>query len=179
MSERYTVAVAIAGNSLAEASTGTSSVKLVLQTLEEQPRTLYADLWLSDKAFDATVKTLREVLGWQGTDFQELNEPIFVGAELDAVVDIEEYNGKLQHKVAFLNLPGRATAKPLDPAKASQLAARLNAKLARFAPVRMPSAAPRTTGARPPVRQPTAGAYDGPEPPQGRQQSTDPADLYA
>jgi hypothetical protein len=190
---RYTIACTVAGNALHEAKSGNLSCKIVLQVTGDTsaltyhpPYTLYADLWLTDAAVESSLKTLRNALGWDGTDSLELNEPIFQGATVDAVVDVEEYypdgatGPTLQHKVAFLNAPGAMGAKKLDEQKARSFAAQLNAKISRLSPGGSAGARPAlrpTPQARGGQRAGSAGTYDGPEPPVRSRQGADLADY--
>jgi hypothetical protein len=139
MNNRYNVPSTVVGHALAISSQkNTPSVKLVLRANDDQPRNLYKDLWLSDNAFDGSIKVLREVLGWQGMDLQELNaQPaILSGIEVVAVCEVEEYEGpngepREREVVAFINDPNaQGGAKPLEAAQAANLARSLNARLA-------------------------------------------------
>lgn len=137
---RYTVAATTSSNALSLSKTkGTPSVKIAFRSIPteeaEQPRTLFADLWLTDAAFDASVRTLREVFRWEGDDLSELNSPILQGIEVDLVCEVEAYTDAQQQPrerevVKFVNLPGAGGVKALDGMDAANLCASLNAKLA-------------------------------------------------
>jgi len=90
---------------LAKAKTGSPSVKIVLQN--EAGEKLYYDCWLLESCKESTFKVLRDVLRWQGNDLNELNNTDeLCGRECVAVVEEEEYNGKVRQKVKFLNAIG-------------------------------------------------------------------------
>jgi hypothetical protein len=130
----YYLPAVITGNALAESKEKrTPSVSISMRTIPqegEQAQTLYANLWLTDGAFDATVKTLRETLGWQGNDLMELNQPILKDIEVVAVCAWGEYNGQGRYEVRFLNSPGGGGGvKKLDEGQARSIVSRLNAKL--------------------------------------------------
>lgn len=158
MSMYYFPAV-VTGNALAESKNSkTPSVAVGLRTIPqegESPMTLYANLWLTDAAFEATVKTLREVLGWKGSDLTELNEPILKGIEVTAVCEWTEYEGKGRYEVRFLNSPGGGGGvRKLDETAAKFIVSRLNAKLAQMS--RGSASAPRKSA-------PAARTADEPE----------------
>lgn len=134
---RYIVPCIVTGNALAESKEKrTPSVKISLRTQDENPRTLYADLYLTDAAFNATIETLETALGWSGMSLAELNDPVLKGVEVDAVCEIEEYpttNGMQQREaVRFLNAPGSGGGvKKMDSAQVQGVVNRLDALLSR------------------------------------------------
>ena len=163
------------GTSLAfSKNAGTPSVKIGLESLfdtaapdapipQDHPSRLTADLWLTEKTADRTVETLRGVFGWQGTSFEELNEPNdLIGVEVDVVWDWEEYEGKYSAKVQWINAPGAQMMKRADPAEAARVAAQYNHLLrpagsrpaGRPAPAARPApgTAPQRTAAAPASR---------------------------
>lgn len=158
MSDRYYVPCVVTGNALAEAKNErrTPSVKVALRSMPqqegEQPRTLYADLWLSEAAFEASIKTLEETLGWTGMSIAELNEPVLAGVEVVAVCE-QEYNqnsGKWFEKVLFLNRPGSGGGVArMDEQSARGIVSKLDGLLARAR-----SNKPRTAAAPAPARRP-------------------------
>lgn len=162
---RYTVPATVASNALSLSKTkGTPSVKIAFLTIPtedgEQPRTLYADLWLTDAAFDSSVRTLREVFRWEGNDLAELNAPVLEGFEVDLVCEVEQYedaqgNAKQREAVKFVNAPGGGGVKALDDMAASDLCASLNAKLAGMG---RQAGAARQTGTRQGATPGQAGA---------------------
>lgn len=113
----------IIGNGLAESKEKkTPSVHLMLkaefnlETKEAVDKTFYADLWLSDKAKERTVDTLRAI-GFEGNSIAELNAPCLVGYEVEISTYFEDYNGNSYEKVNFVNAVGsfeKRGVKPLD-----------------------------------------------------------------
>lgn len=197
--ERYYVPAITTGNALAEAKNEkrTPSVKIAMRTHPqqegEQPRALYADLWLSDAAFEGSIKTLEDVFGWTGHTLAELNEPVLAGIEVVAVCE-QEYNEQKNQwfeKVVFINRPGGGggVAK-LDEAQSRQVVGKLDALLNRHrqnkpaaarttTPVtRRPAAAPASQHGAPAANSAQADdSFFGNEPPQRQRQSGDPADY--
>ena len=77
-----------------------------LDTDEEKELKFTATLWLSDKSVERTVKTLRE-LGFDGQTLIDLNYPdTMAGLMCEITTKTEEYNGKTEERVAFVNKPG-------------------------------------------------------------------------
>ena len=104
--------------------------------------------YLSEKAFENTVKSLREAFGFDG-NFEGLNPAedgsfdCWNGKQCKIVVVLEEYDGKERAKVKFINgLNGGVSSKPISNQR-SVLAA-LSGKAARI-PVKAaaPAKAPR------------------------------------
>lgn len=188
---RYTVPATTSSNALSLSKTkGTPSVKIAFRSVPtedgEQPRTLFADLWLTDAAFEATVRTLREVFRWEGNDLSELNAPILQGIEVDLVCEVEGYTDAQQQPrerevVKFINLPGAGGAggvKALDGMDAANLCSSLNARLAsigrqattaRQGSARQGSAAGQNAGAAAGVSRPPQNGLA-----QGRQGASAP-----
>lgn len=138
--ERYYVPCTVTGNALAEAKNEkrTPSVKVAMRTIPqqdgEQPRALYSDLWLTDAAFEGSIKTLEDVLGWTGNTLAELNEPVLAGVEVVAVCE-QEYNEQKNQwfeKVVFINRPGGSGGVArMEEAQARQVVGKLDALLNR------------------------------------------------
>lgn len=77
-----------------------------LETEEEVDKNFIADLWLSDKAVERTIKTLRD-LGFQGSSMADLNFPeAMQGLLCEISTEMVEYNGETSEKVKFINKPG-------------------------------------------------------------------------
>jgi len=118
----------------------TPSVKIKLltdfnvATKESIQQTLYYDAWLTDAAFDKTMEVLRDVLGWTGDNLDDLNGTSkYVGKKAWAVVVEEEYKGKMQSKVSFLNpVGGNAALKGMDPISSASLADKLRGKILNY-----------------------------------------------
>ena len=113
----------ITGNAIAESKNNhTPSVHLQLkceQDLEAKKGTdkvLYADLWLTDKAKEKTVETLRAI-GYEG-GFAELNTPSLVGYQVEVSTYFEDYNGNSYEKVNFVNPVGSFAKRGVKPADA-------------------------------------------------------------
>lgn len=177
MSERHYVPCIVTGNAIAVSKEKkTPSVRIALKTTDDQPRTLYADLWLTDNAFEATLKTLEETFGWQGEKLSELNEPILRDLTCDAVCEWEEIQTesgpKWKERVVFLNrIGGGGGVKKLDPADVHKVVSKLDGLLAQARQNRgakVPPPPPRRTV--PTVPAPTTSA-----PPAARHPQTDPA----
>lgn len=89
----------------------TPSVKCRFKLLEgigTNDTHLYHDLWLSEKAFERTMETLRGVFGWFGTcthDFMDHHD-MLNGVEVDLAIEEETYNGKTDWKVKYVNPVG-------------------------------------------------------------------------
>ena len=132
----------VVSNCLAQSKDkGTPSVKIQLGVkynlltpgIPEQA-SLYWDGWLSDAAFERTMDTLQAVFGWAGEDIQELNNPdLLFGYECNAVVEMENYEGKDRPKVKFLNNPnfaGKVAA--LKDTSAKELSGKLMGKILAY-----------------------------------------------
>lgn len=97
----------------------TPFVRLQLQTItrlednQEIVQGFIADLWLSDKAVERTVKTLRE-LGFEGQTLADLNYPeTMKGLLCEISTEFVEYNGESKEKVKFVNRPGSFASRGL------------------------------------------------------------------
>lgn len=103
----------ITSHALAESKNNhTPSVKLCIKAdtcLDDGSavdKTFYADLWLTDKSAQNTVKTLRDI-GWQGMDFATLNDGNDLeGVAVEISTELETYEGNDYEKVRFVNKPG-------------------------------------------------------------------------
>jgi hypothetical protein len=94
-------------------------------TADELTEPVSANLWLSEAAFPYTMKTLTEVLGWTGDDFEELNAepPVLAGRLVSLVLADEEYQGKTRTVVKYINKIGGG--KKAEPEKISALKGKL------------------------------------------------------
>jgi hypothetical protein len=107
--------------------------------------------WLSDKALDATIKTLVDVFGFNG-DLNALHAGTisFEGKRCQITTEIEEYEGKAMAKVRWLNPANHVHAAPkLEESDAKGLLAHLTARAKKAA--LLAGAAPSAT---PPVSEP-------------------------
>lgn len=117
--------------SLGEASTGTPYVYLSFETDEGQH--IGAWLYVSDKAFENTLETLRETFGFDG-NFENLGQLRAKACSI-TVEEEKDDKGKPRLRVRWINPPGGG-GKPAPQG----LAAQLTAKAARFGAT--PKAAP-------------------------------------
>lgn len=88
--------------------------------------------WLSDTAFDNTIARLAEVFGFNG-DLPALHEGKVTldGLPCNITVEMEEYKGKPNFKVAWLNTPGGGgggAAKPMDESKLKGLLKKMGSR---------------------------------------------------
>ena len=135
------------------AEKGTPYVSILFET--EQGEDLTAFLYLSDAALERTVRTLREVFGFND-DFGTVKEQV-TGKQASIVVEAEEYEGKSRMKVKWINTVGGGSGKPLE--NASTLLAQLSAKAKRI-----PAAAPAATRTAAPTARPAPAAKPAPAP---------------
>jgi hypothetical protein len=113
---------------LAKSSKDTPSIKIVLDAPNE---TLYFDAWLTDGTIKQTIKVMRDVLGWKGTNLSDINgTDTLVGVECCAVIEEEEYNGKSQRKVKFLNSLGGGSS--IAPDKVDEMQTFFNTALSKY-----------------------------------------------
>ncbi len=151
------------GVQLGEASTGTIQVGIefeLYQTGAENSTRMTWYGYFTDKSTERTIETLR-LCGWTGDDFEDLSEiGLDESVRVSLVVREEEYNGKSQTKIAFVNRPGGvAMAAPLDGDKRKAFAARMKGQVLAYdqkagkpaAPATKPvDAAPAPAGEKPP-----------------------------
>ncbi len=81
--------------------------------------------WLSDKAFNRTIETLKDCFGFNG-DLNALHEgrQTFVGMQVSFTTEFEEFEGKRRCKVKWLNRAGYVhSVKAMDDATAKVLLA--------------------------------------------------------
>ena len=119
--------------------TGTPYVFLFLRTDEKELTDAY--LYLSDKAFDRTLKTLQEAFGFDG-DFDTISRQL-VGKRCSITAEEEEDpEGNLRVRVRWIN---PEAAKPADKAFLAKLSGRARSLLLgqpKPAPAAVPSVAP-------------------------------------
>ena len=113
----------IVGNTLSlSKEKKTPSVNLKFLTLEnctnpedKEPHVMYGNLWLSYKAAERSMKTLTEVLGWEGKLIKDLNEPILVGKIVEIVVEWNsDFDGTNRAEIKFINRRGGMKALEKD-----------------------------------------------------------------
>jgi len=123
------------GNGLFEAGDKkTPGIRLWLAVTDEGPeKGLVIDWsgWLTDGAFDNTLKALAEAFEFEG-DFGALatNGNLFFGKPCSITTEFEEYKGKSHCKVRWLNPVGGGAPAPMDQTAAKGLAAKLTARAA-------------------------------------------------
>ncbi len=102
--------------------------------------TYYA--WLSDGAFDRTIKGLSELFGWNG-DMEALaaGEVTFTGQECTIVTESEEYDGKKRIRAKWLNSVDRQ-GPVMAQEKVKSLIARLGSKAKAIAKATGAASAP-------------------------------------
>ena len=139
---------------LGQSEKGTPFLSLLCKN--EQGEELTAYLYLSDAAIERTVKTLREVFGFDN-NFESVVQQV-TGKPCSIVVEAEEYEGKTRMKVKWVNTVGGSSAKPLD--NAASLLASLSAKAKRI-----PAAAPAAARTAAPAARPAPAAKPAPAKP--------------
>ena len=135
------------------AEKGTPYVSILFEN--EQGEDLTAFLYLSDAALERTVRTLREVFGFND-DFGTVKEQV-TGKRASIVVEAEEYEGKSRMKVKWINTVGGSSGKPLE--NAGSLLAQLSARAKRI-----PAAAPAATRTAAPAARQVPSAKPAPAP---------------
>ena len=117
----------------------TPCVSVKLETVENvvtgEPciDTVYASVWLTDKAFERTMETLTEVMGWDGDDLSDLDGTgLLEGKQVWVVLEEETWEGKTKTNVKYINKVGGRPQVTLDPAKAKALAAGLKGRILAY-----------------------------------------------
>jgi hypothetical protein len=100
----------------------TVALKITEGTFEGEK--VYSDLWLTEKPFDRSIESLRN-LGWKGDDLRDLST---VNGECEVVLEEEEYNGKVQTKVKWINALGGGKPK-LEATELGTLADSLKSRI--------------------------------------------------
>ena len=97
----------------------------------DKPKTLTAKLWLTDKALEASLNKIYDILGWSGSDLSELNgTEKYNGITLYAETIVEEYNGKPHENVVYLGLKPRTPK--LKPDAMNGIAIRFGSKISEI-----------------------------------------------
>lgn len=138
--------------------TGTSGIRLMLEVSEgpEIGKRLPWVGFLTDAAFDNTLKALVLALGFSG-DFDEVlkNANLFSGKKCSFKAEFEEYQGKERLKIRWLNpVNGGVGAPVLKADAAKQLVDRINSRSKSVAKTL------QTGGITKPATKPFAGADD-------------------
>ncbi len=147
-----------------EAGTGTMQIGVVFELLDQEPGTYITYYgYFTDGALEFTLKALR-AMGWQGSDITELdnNGGGLDQREVQIVVEHEEYQGRIQTKVKWVNsLGGMAMANRVTGDKLASFAAGLRGKIMGLEPGRR--AAPAAgMGQTQPAARPTRPQDDIP-----------------
>jgi hypothetical protein len=153
----------ITGTSIYQSDSGAVMIAIALLVGETERLTAHQCLVQKDGTVsDITVRMCKETLGWDGTgelyDYLCAPEPQpAANREVEAVIEQEEYNGKLVTKVRYLNPPGGGSRlKPaMDRAAFIQKASAKIRALTGGVPVKKPT--PEAPKAMPPApKAPTA-----------------------
>lgn len=150
---------------LGTSSTGNDQVAVQFEILDWETGTPNGEkiTWygsFTDKAFPITVRALRN-MGWTGDDLSDLST---VSAN-EVVLDVaqEEYDGKLQTKVKWVNAiednSGPVLKAPMSEDKAKAFAAKMKGKVLAF---NQSEGKPRNTGSTLPVVKKTPPIHRGP-----------------
>lgn len=133
-----------------ETGSGTPYIRLPLQVIDgpETGKGISWFGWLNEKNVDRTLSNLAEALEFDG-DLNGLynGTKSFAGAVLSIKVEQEEYKGKLDTKVRFINHPLRQRG-PADPQAMSALLASLAPRASAIARSLQP---PTPSAPRPPA----------------------------
>lgn len=137
----------------------TEAVRLILAIVggPHEGETIEWIGWLSDGAFENTLKRLQDAFRFSG-NFAEIAEmpSLFGGQQCKITTEFETYEGKTRLKVKWLNsLEGGGGAAPvMEPAKAKTLAQKLTARANALA---------KAAGAKPAAAAPAAKPANTPE----------------
>jgi hypothetical protein len=143
---------------LGATSSGNKEVAVLFDILDESAE--YSSLtwrgYLSDAAFERTIESLR-ICGWEGDDLSKLEG--LDKNEVELVVEEEEYEGKIQTKVRWVNRLGSLSIKaPLEGDQLKSFAAAMQSRIRALDA----SKGKKTNGASKPSSPPPSGP---PEPP--------------
>lgn len=119
-----------------QSGTGTPHVSLSLETDEGKHITAY--LYLSEKAFERTAKTLQEVFGFDG-DFQTVSDQVLQKKCSITVEEEDDQDGKPRMRVKWINSP--RMSKPVEESFLAKLTRKARELGIRPAP-KTPSVAP-------------------------------------
>lgn len=122
---------------------------------DQNGKTITYFAWLSDGAFDRTIKNLVEVFGWNG-DLVALDNGqfTFAGMECQIVAEFETHDGKTKIKAKWLNVVGGGEGKEMAKEKVASLLAKLGGKakaLAKANPAPKVAAKPAPSAAATPA----------------------------
>lgn len=136
-------------------SEGNEQLAIAFDFIDHPGHRMTAYLSFTDAAFDYSLKKLRNC-GWQGNNFDDMTG--LDANEVQLVVDWEEYQGKRELRIGFINAAGGIALKQvMEPAQRKTFADRMRAKIdAADAAAGRPTAGQRgaqrvADSARPPV----------------------------
>ena len=113
---------------LGETATGKEQVAISFELEDGQHIAWYG--YFTEKALPITLQALR-TCGLQGTDVSELSS--IEGTEVQLTMTAEEWEGKTQVKVRWINpLSGPVLKSPMDAAKAKKFASEMKTHLLDF-----------------------------------------------
>ncbi len=116
---------------------GTPFVRIPVQVTDDGPEKGAGGVWqgwLSQGAFENTIKRLVEVFGFNGDlAALALGKQTFDGKPCNVSVEAEDYNGKRRFKIKWLNAIGGGQAKPMEQHKLDALLARLTPQAIKVA----------------------------------------------
>jgi len=95
-------------------------------------RKLFWDGFLTDAAFENTLKSLDKALGYTGNDLSDFNRGCVDGKALQAVVEEESNQGKVYSKVRFINAIGATGGMKVDPVASQSIAEKLKGKMLAY-----------------------------------------------
>lgn len=131
-------------------------LKLVVAEGEQAGRSIDYYAWLSDGAVDNSIRTLSQAFGWDGDLVALQNgENPFSGKDVEIVVEMESYNGKMRTKVKWLNaIGGGSRASSNETREVESLVQKLARRAKAIAAETKGGAAPQSASAPAPARAP-------------------------
>jgi hypothetical protein len=144
---------------LGESSTGKEQIAVAFDILTEGFE-LSGITWygfFTDDTWERTIESMRH-MGWTGTDLEKIEG--LNAKEVELVLEEDEYQGKTQWKVAWVNRLGVNLKAPLSPDKRKTLAATMRDRIKGLdaAKGRKPTPTTARTGALPPEPPPLTDA---------------------
>lgn len=123
--------VKVVSHVLGRSKTGTPHVAVLFEDVNGDRITWYG--YLSDSALERTLASLA-ILGWDAKAHNGLVDTLngtdlLVGEEAEIVVEAEEYEGKVNHKVRWVNEVGGGGLSSMEEADATSFAASLRQKI--------------------------------------------------
>lgn len=113
--------------------TGKEQLAVTFQLLDPPDQKAVAYLFFTEKTLERTIESLR-YMGWTGTNLAEFEQgrecPAGFGSEVEIVVEHEQYEGRTQVRVRWINRAGGPTVKTaITGAAALSFAARMKAQI--------------------------------------------------